>query len=286
MSYGFTERRRNILESLRARLGADCIASIVANPYAETQQQFSTTLQHVRDIPLLFNLLHREYKTCNEMVLLLNSYNASVQFAEHLVRRLKSFGVNAFYVSVLDSALSLSGLVPLLSDKIYLLPWSVLGTIDPYIPPNTNVKEALIVKEAVEQTMASMPKEAGSGKGQVLYALSVSGSLYEYVASEKYIRYVERLLYDFVKERTSEEKFSELIQRMLMEPSIHDQPITAKDLNEMLPYAQVVEGTTKMLLSEYFIVAVESMHRNNYALILESPQHTYSVPIPTPVYTY
>ncbi len=286
MSYDLTERRRNILKQLREQLGVDCVTSLVASPYAESQQQFSTTLQHVRDIPLIFNLLHKEYVICNEMLLLLNSYNSSIQFAEHLIKRLKSYGISSLYVGVLDSALSLSALVPLISDKILLLPWSVIGTVDPYILPHTNFKEALLVKEAVEQTMASMPKEAGSGKGQVLYALSVSGSLYEYVVSEKYIRYVERLLYDFVKERVSEEKFSELIQRILIEPSIHDQPLTAKDLVEMLPYAQITDGTTRMLMADYFTLAVEGMRRNNQAVLIESMHYTYSVPVPTPVYTY
>ncbi len=286
MSYDLTERRRNILKQLRELLNVDCIASLVASPYAESQQQFSTTLQHVRDIPLIFNLLHKEYVICNEMLLLLNSYNSSIQFAEHLIKRLKSYGISSLYVGVLDSALSLSALVPLISDKILLLPWSVIGTVDPYILPHTNFKEALLVKEAVEQTMASMPKEAGSGKGQVLYALSVSGSLYEYVVSEKYIRYVERILYDFVKERVSEEKFSELMQRILIEPSIHDQPLTAKDLIEMLPYAQIADGSTRMLMADYFTIAVESMRRNNQAVLVESVRYTYSVPVPTPVYTY
>ena len=286
MSYGLAERRRNILENLRERFSVECIVSIVASPYAETQQQFSTMLQHTRDISLVMSLLNKDYGYCNEMLLLINSYNSTIQFPEHLIKRLKSYGVSTVYVGVLDSALSLSALVPLLSDKILLLPWSVLGTVDPYISTHNAPREALLVKEAVEQTMASMPKEAGSGKGQVLYALSVSGSLYEYVVSEKYIKYVERLLYDFVKERTTEERFSELIQRILVDPSIHDQPLTAKDLVEMLPYASIVKGSAKVLMAEYFSIAVDSLHRNNNAIIIETPRYAYTVPVPTPVYTY
>lgn len=278
MDYERVRGRKAVLEEIAAVLSEGCMISIVANPYTEASQPFSTSLSHVRDVALALRALRSTYTKCESLLVLLNAYSASVQFAETLLKKVRSMGIQILKTFVLDSALSLSALLPLISEELLLTPWSSVGTIDPYIfYSHALPKEAIVIKDAVEQAMASAPKE-GSGKGQVLYALSVSGALYEYVLSERHIRYVERLLNDYVRDRVSEDKFNELINRLLFNIDVHNQPTNAKELAELLPYAKVVEDFEILeLMNSYYNSALDYLTKYGKAILIESPFVTYDV---------
>ncbi len=279
MDYGGARHsRKGLLDDIASLLGEGCIVSIIANPLTEASQPFSTTLSHVRDVTFALKALRDSNFRCEGVYIVLNAFSATTQFAEYMIKKLRSMDVNWIKTIVADNALSMSALLPLLSEEILLMPWSSLGTVDPHIfHSHALPKEALVLKDAVDQAMASVPKEASGGKGQVLYALSVSGTLYEYVLAERSLRYVEKLLNDYVRERVPEDKFQELLERILLNIDIHNQPLSAREISELLPYAKVKEDEIKDLVDSYYGEALNYLMKYGKAILIETPFVTYDV---------
>ncbi|ABU81909.1 hypothetical protein Igni_0727 [Ignicoccus hospitalis KIN4/I] len=281
MSYDHPRGRKGLLDEISIILREECVISVIANPYMEAAQKFSTMLSHIRDSSLIVRALRSSFFDCNSLFILFNAYNATVQFAEYVVKKLKSLGIGIIKTLVVDSALSLSALLPLLSEELVLTPWSTLGTIDPYIfVSHVMPKEAMAVKESIDQAIASVPKDGG-GKGQVIYALAVSGSLYEYVLSEKHIRYLERLLNDYVRDRVAEPKFNELMNRMLNNIDVHDQPLSAKEINDLVNYSKIVEDRQLLnMIERYYNSAINYLNKSGKALLIETSLVTYDITPP------
>jgi len=278
MEYTQGRGRKGTLDEIMAVLSDNCVVSVVANPHVEASQPLSTLLSHIRDANLIMRAIRNTYTNCDSIRILLNAYGATVQFAETLIKKLRSSGINTVKTLVLDAALSLSALLPLMSEELALTPWAHMGTIDPHIfYSHALPKEAIVVKDAVEQAMASAPKE-GSGKGQVLYALSVSGALYEYVLAERHIKYVERLLNDYVRDRIPDEKFNELLDKLFLNVEVHNQPAGALEIVDMLPYSKIIEDHDVLdLVDSYYSSALTYLTKYGKALIIETPFVTYDV---------
>ena len=278
MAYDHGRGRKGTLDEIAAVLGEACVVSVVANPNLEASQPFSTTLSHIRDTSLILRALRTTFTKCESVRILINAYGATVQFAETLLKKLRGMGIQIVKVLVLDSCLSLAALLPLISEDVLLTPWSHLGTIDPHIfYSHALPKEAIVVKDAVEQAMASAPKE-GTGKGQVLYALSVSGTLYEYVLAERHIRYVEKLLNDYVRDRVPEDKFNELLDRVLLNVDVHNQPMNSTEVAELLPYAKILKDYDIIdMIDSYYNSALNYLTKYGKAILVETPFVTYDV---------
>ncbi|UXD22933.1 hypothetical protein IPA_09715 [Ignicoccus pacificus DSM 13166] len=170
----------------------------------------------------------------------------------------------------------MGALLLLLSDEVLLPPWGIIGTIDPLIPSSPpSAKEAIILRDLVEQLMASAPKESIGGRAQVMHALSVSGIYYEYELANKYFNYIEKLVLESLEGRVSEDAISQILDNLLNKVDIHDQPMSAKELTKLLPFAKLMSKDLQAMAFNYLTAVQDYMDKEGGAILVEglhSPQ--------------
>jgi len=267
-----------MLKSLEHMLGEGvCAISIISNPFIDSSINY-IYLNHLRDVSYVVSLVKN--KPCRELAIVYSNIASDIRFAEYLVKRIKSMGIKKIITIIADVALSVSALLPLLSDSIYIVPWGVIGTLDPlisYIP--TMPKESVILKDLVEQLMISVPKEGTGAKAQVMHALAVSGLYYEYEIALKSISYIEKILLERLEGEMSDDKISELMDRLLNKIEIHDQPMSAEEFVSLVPYANILKGTMLTNVSRYYDRVLTYLRESNAAIVIEDSIQTYEVPL-------
>ena len=259
---------------INAKLPKDsCVVSLVSNSSVDLNSYPSAIMSHTRDVSYFIRTLHRTLSTrsCYEVAIVFNSVGTSVLFAEHLTKRLRSVGVGKITIILMDVALSMAPLLLLLADKVLLPPWAIIGTIDPLLPSATAYKESIILRDLVEQLMASAPKEGVGGKAQVMHALSVSGIYYEYELANKYHNYVEKLVLESLEGKMADDALAQLLDNMLNKIDVHDQPISAREFVKLVPFASLTPKDLESLISLYSNLVQDYMDKEGVAVLVESP---------------
>ncbi len=275
----------NELISLAEEKFDGCAVLILANTLIDPQTALSFHYSHIREANII-SLLYRDIqidraKTCKRAVLLYSSVGATPQFADHVIKRVRSLGIEEIITIVMDMALSLGALLPILSDEFYMLPGSVLGTLDPLIfnPPGAP-KESVVIRDLINQLMVSMPREGVTGRAQVMHALSVSGLYYEYELASKTMEYIESLLMDKLERLVGEDKASEIIDTLLNKVSIHDQPLSADEVTSLFPHAKFLDDKIlESALSKLHMNLVREMDKSSIAVTIASSKKRFQIPL-------
>ncbi len=239
----------------------------------------SVTINHMRELGFISKIL--QGRRCKDLYLILNVTGGDIRFPEFLIKRIRSMGVENFKVIVWDVAISVGTLLALLADEVLAPSWALFGTLDPLIPPPIlTAKEATAVKELIEEVLAQSGEEV-TPRVLFLQNLVVSGTLYEYVISIRALRYVEKLMESYVKPRVGEENYKRLMEMLLYDVNFHDEPFSAEELTQLVPYFRLIEKEDEELrryLEKYMDSVTDEMLKSNLGLIVEDPNQRFNVP--------
>ncbi|ALU12815.1 hypothetical protein EYM_07765 [Ignicoccus islandicus DSM 13165] len=253
-----------------------CVIAISNNPRIDPSSSPNVLLSHIRDVSNILSLVIKG--NCEKVALLYNTTGSTLYFADYLLKQMRGIGVTELKVIVLDFALNLGVLTLLGADNIELTPWSLIGSAVPYIHSSPiSTKDAMIVKELVDQIMVSIPKEGVSGKAQILHALSVSGMYYEYELSRRSVNYVEKLIVDLLEGRIPEEKINEILDRLLLKVELREQVMSAKEFKDLVPFAEIVSGELLDALKSYRYMLSDLFENENTLVLVESSSRSYTV---------
>ncbi len=276
--------RRLIFElenQIREKDKGACLISLIMNHLSDPRGLAALAVSHMRELGFITKLL--QGRKCKNLYMLINVVGGDLRFPEFLVKRIRSMGIETFKVIVWDVAVSVGTLLALIADEILAPSWALFGTLDPLIPPPIlTAKEATAVKELIEEVLAQSGEERITPRVLFLQNLTVSGTLYEYVVSIRALRYVEKIMENYVKPRIGEENYKRLMEMLLYDVNFHDEPFSAEELAPLVPYLKLIDkegGDLSKAISKYFDAVMDEMVKSNLGIIVEDPTQRFNVPL-------
>ena len=170
-------------------------------------------------------------------MVLLSTYGGEITFPEVFISKVRDMGFKKIYTFVLDMALSAGTLLALLSDMILGFSNSTLGPVDPQLIvgiPGGGVRavSAMSVKRLIEELMPKLVKEQQLSR-EDLVRLYAAQDLLLYEKALESINYIENIFNNRICKNVN--KCNELKKIILHEALEHLQPITLKQLKEIMP---------------------------------------------------
>jgi len=249
------KRRQELLKKIEEEVkkaqvwGPDfCVVSIATNVYTPSPVVFLGyhIIGHVEEQLVKF---HQE--GCKGVLVLLSTYGGEITFPEALISKIRDMGFEKVHTFILDVAFSAGTLLALLSDKIVGFSNVHVGPVDPQMVAVTpqgvpRVIGAMPVKRLIEEVLPKLADEQGIGK-EGLTRLYVAQDLYLYEKALESIKYIEDIFSNKVCKTIK--RCEELKELLLHRATEHSQPISLRQLAEVIPEARALIGLKSHELS-------------------------------------